>query len=60
VQATIGPAHNLGLIVTAEGVEDESALEMLDKMGCDIAHGYFFSKHLPKAELLNWIEPKPN
>jgi diguanylate cyclase len=60
VQATIGLAHNLGLIVTAEGVEDESALVMLDKMGCDIAQGYFFSKPLPKAELLNWISSKPN
>ena len=56
VQATIGLAHNLGLTVTAEGVEDEKALEMLDKMGCDIAQGYFFSKPLPKTELLNWMQ----
>ncbi len=55
VQATIGLAHNLGLTVTAEGVENEGALEMLNKMGCDIAQGYFFSKPIPKAELLNWI-----
>ncbi len=58
VQATIGLAHNLGLIVTAEGVEDESTLAMLDKMGCDIAQGYFFSKPLPKTELISWIESK--
>jgi len=56
VQATIGLAHNLGLTVTAEGVEDEKALEMLNKMGCDIAQGYFFSKPLPKAELLSWMQ----
>ncbi|MFA6041669.1 MAG: EAL domain-containing protein, partial [Methylophilus sp.] len=55
VQATIGLAHNLGLTVTAEGVEDEQALQKLDAMGCDIAQGYFFSRALPKAELLNWI-----
>jgi diguanylate cyclase len=60
VQATIGLAHNLGLIVTAEGVEDESTLAMLEKMGCDIAQGYFFSKPLPNAQLLNWIESKLN
>lgn len=59
VQATIGLAHNLGLTVTAEGVEDESALEMLSKMGCDIAQGYFFSKPIPKAELLSWIAKNP-
>ncbi len=55
VQATIGLAHNLGLTVTAEGVEDEQALQKLEAMGCDIAQGYFFSRALPKAELLNWI-----
>ncbi len=55
VQATIGLAHNLGLTVTAEGVEDEDALAMLKKMGCDIAQGYLFSKPLPKAELMSWI-----
>ena len=55
VQATIGLAHNLGLTVTAEGVENESALEMLSKMGCDIAQGYFFSKPIPKDDLLSWI-----
>jgi diguanylate cyclase len=55
VQATIGLAHNLGMTVTAEGVEDEKALELLDKMGCDIAQGYFFSKPLPRAELFSWM-----
>jgi diguanylate cyclase (GGDEF)-like protein len=55
VQATIGLAHNLGLIVTAEGVEEKESLEMLRKMGCDIAQGFFFSKAVPKLELLNWI-----
>jgi diguanylate cyclase (GGDEF)-like protein len=55
VQATIGLAHNLGLTVTAEGVEDAQSLALLDKMGCDIAQGYYFSKPLPKAELVEWI-----
>lgn len=53
VQATIGLAHNLGLTVTAEGVEDEQVLEQLNTMGCDIAQGYFFSKALPKNALLD-------
>ena len=56
VQATIGLAHNLGLTVTAEGVEDAMSLALLDKMGCDIAQGYFFSKPLPILELLVWID----
>ena len=59
VQATIGLAHNLGLTVTAEGVEDENALEMLNKMGCDIAQGYLFSKAIPKQALQEWISHNP-
>ena len=59
VQATIGLAHNLGLTVTAEGVEDEKALEILNKMGCDIAQGYLFSKAIPKQALQEWISHNP-
>ena len=60
VQATIGLAHNLGLTVTAEGVEDEETLAMLEKMGCDIVQGYFFSKAVPKNELMAWIKSNKN
>jgi EAL domain-containing protein (putative c-di-GMP-specific phosphodiesterase class I) len=56
VQATIGLAHNLGLTVTAEGVEDAESLALLEKMGCDIAQGYLFSKALPKLELVDWMD----
>jgi hypothetical protein len=59
VRSTIGLAHNLGLTVVAEGVEDEATLEMLVKDGCDIAQGYFFSRPCPAEELTTWLTESP-
>ncbi len=50
VQSTIDLAHNLGLTVTAEGVEDAEALKILDGYGCDIAQGYFISRPIKAKE----------
>jgi EAL domain-containing protein (putative c-di-GMP-specific phosphodiesterase class I) len=50
VRSTIELAHNLGLTVVAEGVEDEEAMELLRKYDCDVAQGYLISKPLPVAE----------
>ena len=55
VRSTINLGHDLGLKVVAEGVEDEATLLRLEKLGCDLAQGYHFSKPLP-AEMFNkWI-----
>jgi len=55
VKSTIELAHNLGLSVVAEGVEDEHALKLLKKMECDEIQGYYFSKPLPYNQFLNWL-----
>jgi diguanylate cyclase (GGDEF)-like protein/PAS domain S-box-containing protein len=55
VRSTIDLAHNLGLTVVAEGVEDEVALGMLIEYGCDSAQGYLFSRPRPAAELTEWL-----
>ena len=44
VRSTIDLAHNLGLAVVAEGVEDEVTLEELARCGCDFAQGYFIGR----------------
>jgi EAL domain-containing protein (putative c-di-GMP-specific phosphodiesterase class I)/CHASE2 domain-containing sensor protein len=46
VRSTIAMAHELGLEVVAEGVEDEASLELLREMGCDVVQGYFVSRPL--------------
>jgi diguanylate cyclase (GGDEF)-like protein/PAS domain S-box-containing protein len=55
VRSTIDLAHNLGLTVVAEGVEDEVALGLLIEYGCDTAQGYLFSPPLAAPELTSWL-----
>jgi diguanylate cyclase (GGDEF)-like protein/PAS domain S-box-containing protein len=57
--STIHLAHNLGLTVVAEGAEDEVALEMLARYGCDSAQGYFFSPPCAAEELTAWLTASP-
>ncbi len=59
VRATIDLAHNLGLSVTAEGVEDESALNALGLLGCDHAQGYFLSRPQTVDKLSAWLSNSP-
>ena len=54
VNATINLAHNLGLQVTAEGIESQDVLDKLIDYDCDIAQGYLFSKPLPFLEFCDW------
>ena len=54
VRSTIDLAHNIGLNVVAEGVEDETTLERLRAMGCDMAQGYHVSKPLTAPDVVTW------
>jgi EAL domain-containing protein (putative c-di-GMP-specific phosphodiesterase class I) len=44
-------AHNLGLKVCAEGVENREALDALASLSCDRCQGYFISRAIPAAEI---------
>ena len=50
-KAIINLAHNLGLSVTAEGVETKEQLLFLRSRFCDKAQGYYLSKPLPSEEV---------
>ena len=56
VKSTIELAHNLGLKVVAEGVENESILQALSDLGCDIAQGYYISRPIPFEKVTEWLE----
>ncbi len=43
IGATVGAAHALGLMVTAEGVETEDQRAFLSGIGCDLGQGFLFS-----------------
>ena len=54
VRSTIDLAHNLGLTVVAEGVENGLIWNKLRDLSCDEAQGYFMSKPLPASEFVAW------
>jgi len=58
VRSTISLAHELGLTVTAEGVEDAKTMEALAQMGCDAVQGFVISRSLPEMELLRCLGEK--
>jgi hypothetical protein len=51
VRSTVDLAKNLGLKVTAEGVEDRETWDRLVALGCDRAQGYYLSRPLPASKL---------
>jgi diguanylate cyclase (GGDEF)-like protein/PAS domain S-box-containing protein len=56
VRSTNDLAHNLGLIVVAEGVEDQWTLDLLGTFGCDQAQGYHIARPMPSGELVRWLK----
>jgi EAL domain-containing protein (putative c-di-GMP-specific phosphodiesterase class I) len=55
VSATITMAHDLGMKVVAEGVEDKAALKIIESLGCDRAQGYLYAKPLDIDAIADWI-----
>jgi len=55
VRSTIELAHNLGLQVVAEGVEDDETLRMLVALGCDKVQGWHISPALPQDQFATWM-----
>ena len=55
VRSTIDLARNLGLHLTAEGVESQETLEHLRAAGCDSAQGFLISRPLPARDLELWM-----
>jgi len=56
VRSTINLAHDLGLRITAEGVEDAATLERLALLGCDHVQGFHLSRPIPAVQFDGWIE----
>ncbi len=56
VRSTIDLAHNLGLKVVAEGVEDQETWDMLQILNCDTAQGYLLGKPMPAEVFLKWAK----
>jgi EAL domain-containing protein (putative c-di-GMP-specific phosphodiesterase class I) len=58
VRSTIDLAHELGLGVTAEGVEDARTYEALRHLACDQAQGFYISRALPPDTFVSWLQDR--
>lgn len=52
VRSMIDLAHNLDIVATAEGVEDQETADMLAEMDCDFAQGYFYGRPKPAEDFI--------
>jgi predicted signal transduction protein with EAL and GGDEF domain len=55
VRSTIELGHNMGLVVVAEGVEDEATLNRLRALGCDMVQGFLLSRPVAAAAATEWV-----
>jgi diguanylate cyclase (GGDEF)-like protein/PAS domain S-box-containing protein len=55
VRSTADLAHNLGLSVVAEGVEDQWTLDLLSTLGCDEAQGFHIARPMASADFMGWL-----
>jgi len=55
VRAIVDLGHSLGLIVVAEGVEQDSTRDQLVEMGCDVAQGFLISRPLGPDRFDAWL-----
>jgi len=54
VSPVIQMAHNLGLSVVAEGIEELETAQSLRLLGCDSGQGYHFGRPMPAEALEAW------
>jgi EAL domain-containing protein (putative c-di-GMP-specific phosphodiesterase class I)/CHASE2 domain-containing sensor protein len=60
VRSTVALAHQLGMKVVAEGIENEATLAALRELDCDVAQGWLIGKPMPAAALESFLaEPRP-
>jgi diguanylate cyclase (GGDEF)-like protein len=59
VKAVTLLAHNLGMLVVAEGVETQRQLDFLREGGCDQAQGYLLGRPMPADEMTARLALEP-
>ncbi len=59
VRSLIDLAHNLELMVVAEGVENEAILSALARLGCDYVQGFHVGEAMPASELVTRLRSMP-
>jgi EAL domain-containing protein (putative c-di-GMP-specific phosphodiesterase class I) len=58
VRCTVDLAHSLGLLVVAEGVEDDETWERLRELRCDAVQGWLVAAAMPPDEATAWLRAR--
>lgn len=62
VAAVVNLGRNMGMHITAEGVENAGQVKRLREAGCDFGQGYLYAKPSPASEvpgiIQNWTPPE--
>ncbi|WP_320956396.1 EAL domain-containing protein, partial [Enterocloster asparagiformis] len=48
--------RKMGFVALCEGIETEDHLNMVEKMGCELGQGYYFSRPVPQPEFEEWLK----
>lgn len=54
LESSLDIAKKLGLKAVAEGVETRAVWDLLRKLGCDVAQGYFIARPMAAAQFPDW------
>jgi EAL domain-containing protein (putative c-di-GMP-specific phosphodiesterase class I) len=54
ISSVVHLAHRLGMLVVAEGVENEGIETIITELGCDRGQGYHYAKALDIDEFIVW------
>ena len=57
-KAIIAMAHELGMLVVAEGVETEQQHQLLTEAGCDHGQGYWYGRPMSPAQFEAWVRAR--
>ncbi len=60
VRHSIGLAHDLGMTVIAECIENDIQKNMLRSIGCDFGQGFLFSNPVPADEICQMLADQKN
>jgi EAL domain-containing protein (putative c-di-GMP-specific phosphodiesterase class I) len=55
VGSIVDLGRQLGLQITAEGVETRQELEQLADLGCDAVQGFLFARPMSEHRLQHWL-----
>jgi EAL domain-containing protein (putative c-di-GMP-specific phosphodiesterase class I) len=56
LEGSLAIARGLAMVSVAEGVETAEDWQLLRRLGCGIAQGYFIARPMPAEKLWDWLQ----